>query len=269
MKYQDLTKLCKFLVPALAISAISNSYAANDDEFAPFYIGGGIGYSMYSNVEEFYVYPGDDNYKLEDDAFGYGFVFGWEFLEGLLSAEFVYHNFGRMEFSDAYEDGSVSYINTYKGEVETKGLAIKGAFPISSTFSVYGKLGYAEWEWSEKYKESVFVDGEFDAGLSDSGNYSYDDSDFFYGLGVDYYYQPNIVFYGEYLYQQAELSFGNETYDWFNAATFTAGVRWKFGSESFSWRRGSNKRSSGASRGLTACQEEYKEDIGGVICQNQ
>lgn len=269
MTFSKLNRLIVFLIISVLGANVHSVYASNGQESFPFYIGGGLGYTVYPNVKSFYVDPGDEGYKLEDDTFGYNAVLGWEFLEGYLAAELIYSDFGKMEHTDTLIEGSLTYIDVYNGQLLSKGIAVRGAFPITSRFAIYGKLGYSEWEWKEKYKYSTYENDEFDPERSSSGEDSLDDKDFFYSLGFDFNYKPNVVIYGEYTYQYAELDFGNKSFDWFDASSLSVGVRWKFGPSSLTWRSGTNKRASDESRGLTACDDEFKDSVGGVICESE
>ena len=46
-------------------------------------------------------------------------------------------------------------------------------------------------------------------------------------------------------------------------------LRWEFDIAHANWKSGTNKRATKDNRGLTACDEKFKDTVGGVICETQ
>ncbi|MCG8536788.1 MAG: outer membrane beta-barrel protein [Pseudomonadales bacterium] len=272
--------VCRTLLSALVFClcfCIQVAFAADaEEESSPLklYLGAGLGYSAYPNIDN-NIDPPEENetQSIEDTAIGYSFFLGFEFIPDYLSVEFMYVDFGEADLKFVLTEEDMGAVDTYIDEVTTSveayGISLRASYPVTSHISVYGKLGYSKWEFSDDYSYSVYYDGEYEPDASGSDSFSDGDEDFFYALGAEYQIGDQLNIYGEYLYQNADYKAGGQTFDIFEASSLMFGVRWEFDIAHANWKSGTNKRATKDNRGLTACDEKFKDTVGGVICETQ
>ena len=164
---------------ATALLAASPAMAADDGGF---YVGAGIG--------KF----GVDEGSFDESDTGYKLVGGWMF--------------------NKYIGGELEYIDG--GTVEDSGFGIdttalnasvKGNWPVTEQFDVYGKVGYFFWD------ADVDSSGDSSQEKNESG------SDLSWGLGAGYDFTENFGIFGEWQWFQIEEA---------DADMMSVGVVWKF-----------------------------------------
>lgn len=271
--------VCRTLLSALVFClcfCIQSSFADADRESKSpkMYLGAGIGHSMYPNLDS-NIDPPEENetQSIEDTAIGYSFFLGFEFIPDYLSVEFMYVNFGEADLKFVITDDSFgstyTYIDEISASVEAYGLSLRASYPVTSQISVYGKLGYSKWDFTNDYTYSEYSDGVYQGAASGSDSFSDGDEDFFYAFGAEYQINNELNIYGEYLLQNADYKVGGQSFDVYEASSLMFGVRWEFDIAHANWKSGTNKRATKDNRGLTACDEKFKDTVGGVICETQ
>jgi len=168
-----------FAAVATALLAASPAMAADDGGF---YVGAGVG-SFGVDVDGF---SGDDT--------GFKVLGGWMF--------------------NKYIGGELEYIDG--GTVEDSGFGIdttalnasvKGNWPVTEQFDVYGKVGYFFWD------ADVDLFGDSSQEKNESG------SDLSWGIGAGYDFTENFGIFGEWQWFQIEEA---------DADMMSVGVVWKF-----------------------------------------
>jgi OOP family OmpA-OmpF porin len=172
----------KLIYTAVATALLAASPAAMSADDGGFYVGAGIGQF---GVDEGGFSESDTGYKL----FG-----GWMFNQ--------------------YIGGEAEYIDG--GTVEDSGfgidttafnLSVKGNWPVTEQFDVYGKVGYFFWD------ADVDLFGDSSQEKNESG------SDLSWGIGAGYDFTDNFGVVGEWQWFQIEEA---------DADMWSVGLVWKF-----------------------------------------
>ncbi len=116
-----------------------------------------------------------------------------------IAIELAYQDYG--ETKDTL-DG-----NTISSKVSTTAInfGAKGMIPFSNGFSLNGRFGIALWDNEIKKNDSSSSSGSFNA--DDSGR------DFYYGVGMQYEIQPQLVFGAEYTIADMDVDWDNTAVD--------------------------------------------------------
>lgn len=171
----------KLILAAVAASLLAASPAMAADD-GGFYVGAGIGIF---GVEEGSFDESDTGFKL----FG-----GWMFNQ-YVGGELEYIDGGTVGDSDLGVDSTG--IN----------LALKGNWPVTEQFDVFGKVGYFFWD------ADIDLTGDSGQEQNESG------SDLSWGIGAGYDFTPNFGVIAEWQWFQIEEA---------DADMISASVVWKF-----------------------------------------
>ena len=228
------------------------------------YLGGGFGYSDYTFWEGPIVQPGQNRtVTVEDSGQAYSLFLGYSVKDNL-SLEVFYQDFGDAQTVDSSTTtvgaDTVVFHDKLLGSISGYGLAVKANLPFGDVLGFYGKAGYMAWDGEFKLTSTVYENGAIDSGPTSFPASSFDNADPYLAIGMEFEVVSNVTLYADLSYLHADYQDEN-----FHTFGYMAGVRWQF-RENSSWRSGSNKRAEGGSRGLTACQDEYKATMGGVAC---
>lgn len=119
---------------------------------------------------------------LDDSTTSYGLAVGVNFNE-YFGVQLGYTDYNEFEEAYSYSDTFFSATETYSGEVSAVSLSLVGSVPVSDGFSLFGRLGMANWDTD--LKEGFVLVSDFDSyaesyGASDSG------TDLVYGFGANW-----------------------------------------------------------------------------------
>mgnify|MGYP005723509801 CR=1 FL=1 len=228
------------------------------------YMSLGAGYSDYTFWEAPAVQPNEDRVvTVEDSATTFAFNIGYHIRDNL-ALELFYQDFGDAETFDLTRDVAGATVTEFQdkllGNIFGYGLAVKGYLPLGEDFTLYGKAGYMMWDIELTVTETVYENGVLESGPTKRPATAFDDSDPYLSLGLEFQVMDNVMLFGDIIYLHAE--FRDRSYHTFG---YMLGVRWNF-KQKANWRSGANKRANEKSRGLTACRDEYKETVGGLVC---
>ncbi len=153
------------IVALTAFGAHAQGYDENIDE-AGFYVGGNYGYLRVEGEDEF-----DDDKDV------------WQGLLGYRFNEYFAIEGSMIDFGDYGSDFANASTDGYT-------FALRGSYPITDRWSIYGKLGQL---WSETEYEMNAFRGD------------YDDESLFVGGGVSFAVTQNLRINAEYTVYDAEL----------------------------------------------------------------
>jgi OOP family OmpA-OmpF porin len=171
----------KLIYAAVAATLLAASPAMAADD-GGFYVGAGVGQF---SVDEGSFDESDTGYKL----FG-----GWMFNQ---------YVGGELE----YIDGGTVGDNDFGIDTTAFNVSLKGNWPVTEQFDVYGKVGYFFWD------ADIDLSGDSGQERNDSG------SDLSWGLGAGYDFTDNFGVVAEWQWFQIEEA---------DAEMLSAGVVWKF-----------------------------------------
>jgi len=169
----------RFGLTAFAALALSAAMAAQADVKPGFYAGASIGTTKLS----------DDSFEnsgiaLDDNDTGFKLFGGYAFNNNL-AVELSYFDLGKA--SGSFSD---PFIGDANFDVGVSGLnaSVVGRVPVSDTFSLFGKVGFASYD----------VDGHVTISGVGSGSDSQSESDLTYGLGAAFNLGPQWELRAEY-----------------------------------------------------------------------
>jgi OmpA-OmpF porin, OOP family len=192
------TKAMFAIILPAAVLAISTPAAAQQSD-AGWYIGGAYGMSSF-NVDT----AGITNPSVDDSDSGFKIYGGFQFNKHF-GAEIGYADFGK----SAVSGSALGFPFTASAGVTAWTFAGVGTLPLNESFSLFGKVGLANW----KVDVSANV-------LGASGSDSDSGTDAFFGIGARYNLNKNWGLVLEY----EQYSAG----DWGDATLTSLGVRYKF-----------------------------------------
>lgn len=160
---------------ATALLALGSLVAVSQASAQGFYIGGGVGKS---NIDDDIAGPGlITSGTVDGKDTGFKLYGGYQFNQHF-GLEVAYVDLGTATYSGTFGGSPVT-----GGKVDIWGLGLfaVGAWPVSPSFSLFGKLGFLSWEakWSDVTGGTAFSS-------TDSG------SDLAGGLGMSYSVTKNL-----------------------------------------------------------------------------
>jgi len=133
-----------------------------------------------SEMDEFDI--SDIGFSCDDSDTVYKFFGGYMFNQNF-GVELSYNILG--EVNASFSDSETSDYASFSAEPTAVGLALVGSISVSDKFSLFGKVGYANWDVD--IKVAVDMEGEVFSESESEG-----DSDVFYGFGGKYRYSESI-----------------------------------------------------------------------------
>ena len=163
----------------------------------------------------------------DDDDTSKGIRLAYQFNK-YLAIEASYTDFGSVTDSESisydydwYGYGIIEETWTFSMEHEAKAikLGIKGILPVTDNFSVIGRVGVAKWDYEltmklaylatyTDYYNSYYDDSYYD---SDSASEKDNGTDVYYGLGLQYIFDNNIIVGLEYNLLEFDTSLSDLT----------------------------------------------------------
>lgn len=229
--------------------------AASGAQAAGFYIGGGVGASQFDGADDLaFVEDARTEVSVSDDGFGYSLLAGFE-LNNYISFEAAYTDYGEFKLKSEMVDSIANEVVTVKetGSMIAASASVKFSFPVKQKTDVYGKIGMAMWELEFEMDEKLFRDGVFVPDDSSTDSETFDDVAVTASFGTSYHYSANGSVYMEYTYLDAGEAWGVDQ----PVQGIYVGFLYSFGGAKNNVRQ---------ERNLTACDEKYEEQIGGLIC---
>jgi OOP family OmpA-OmpF porin len=144
---------------ALAALALTASMAARADVQPGFYMGAGFGTTKISD-------DGFDDVDFDDSDTGFKIFGGYSFNQNF-AIEATYFDLGEAS-------GSFGVGDNFDVGISGFGVSAVGVLPVSETFSLFGKLGYASYD----------IDAHVDIAGVGSGSASDSQSDLTFGAGA-------------------------------------------------------------------------------------
>ena len=178
-------KQLSFAIIAASCLSVSSSYAEN------MYVSATLG-----NTEVDLGISSGTGYTVDDDDASYGLNLGYKFSDSF-SAEIGYQYLGEASITAtsnitgtawgyAYTINSGS---TVAGEGDGFTFGIKGNYPVTENFDIYGKAGLLAWTVDYSISGTATVAGTTYTG---SGSFDDDGSDLYYGVGAQYNFNDSV-----------------------------------------------------------------------------
>ena len=135
----------------------------------------------------------------EGDDISVGLRAAYSFNENV-AVEFAYFDYGIAE--DNYVD---SFGDDIHDELKSSSmnLGLKGSIPLASNMSVFGRFGFARWDWEITETDSSFPGEEFNG--DDSG------TDLYYGVGMDFKLSEQVKLGAEFTYLEMDIDAGDNS----------------------------------------------------------
>lgn len=141
----------------------------------------------------------------------FGLRLGYQF-NNYIALELGHHEYGEVttNYTDAWQDEITDTVNS-----SATSLGVKAILPISDSFALFARGGYAKWDLQMKSTDSS-VPGEVFSG-------SEDDNDIYYGLGAEFNLTESISLGLE--YSIITMSWGLDPFeDDFNSEDFSYSI---------------------------------------------
>jgi outer membrane protein with beta-barrel domain len=142
-----------------AALALTAAMAAQADVQPGFYMGAGFGSTKIDD-------DGFDDIDFDDSDVGFKLFGGYSFNQNF-AIEATYFDLGEAS-------GSLGFGDTFDVGISGFGVSAVGVLPLSDTFSLFGKLGYATYD----------IDAHVELAGVGSGNASESESDMTFGAGA-------------------------------------------------------------------------------------
>lgn len=157
-------------------------------------------YTFTSTTNSYGTITEDNESGTDKESLGkstsFGARLGHQFND-YIAVELGHHEYGE------YNDEDSSKINTSSTSV-----GVKGILPLSESFALFARVGYAKWNFEAKFTDDGFSDA-----------LKYDDNDIYYGIGAEYHLTESISLGLE--YSVLEMSWGNSITDEFSSEDFS------------------------------------------------
>jgi OOP family OmpA-OmpF porin len=151
-------------------------------------------------ASDFYVLAdfGQAKYKAglfdeSDTSFSIGG--GYKFNE-TFAAEFTYRDLGEIKTRDYQDLGGGDYFDgNYTDAITAIQASIVASFPVGQSASIYGRLGYADIDVENSFREVEVEDGDT---FTSTGSYTLSENKVVYGVGFNYAMSEALALRAEY-----------------------------------------------------------------------
>lgn len=217
------------------------------------YLGGGVGATLADDVSDLaYEEDAITDVSVSNDDIGYRLFVGYQ-INNYLAVESFWADYGEFGVRASTTITNSRYETRETGEMIAAGGELRVSFPVKQKTDVYGRIGAAMWELDYKLTEKLFTDGIYVS--TANSDRTFDDVAITAAIGTRYHYSANGSVYLEYSYLDASDIFDTDQ-----------PVQGLFIGLIYTFNFGESENEARQERNLTACDEKYEEQVGGLIC---